>query len=179
MIFCVLLHIVLTDRVNLRTHVVVQRTRSRFTSYSLLLSPFSRFFLEPPIIATNESVLRKTPLGCLAKIYISKKQVELNELRQTVPLKMTNLFYLLFFSFLCFFFSGTHVRTVRTSGYPPIIIGDAVQCKMFMKFMNLCQISFLLNWTMQNLEQKKRGFNNIPIILTYSAFTVTVPRRQS
>ena len=67
------------------------------------------------------------------------------------------------------------MRTVRTSGYSPTIIGDAVQCKMFMKFMNLCQISFLLNWTMQNLEQKKRGFNNIPIILTYSAFTVTVP----
>ena len=77
-----------------------------------------------------------------------------------------------------FFFSGTHVRTVRTSGYAPTIIGDAVQCKMFMKFMNLCQISFLLDWTMQNLEQKK-GFNNIPTILTYSSFTVTVPRRQS
>ena len=74
-----------------------------------------------------------------------------------------------------FFFSGTHVRTVRTSGYAPTIIVDAVQCKMFMKFMNLCQISFLLDWTMQNLEQKKKGFNNIPIILTYSALTVTVP----
>ena len=72
--------------------------------------------------------------GCLTKIYISKKQVELNELRQTVPFKMTNLFYFLFM----FFFSGTHVRTVRTSGYAPTIIGDAVQCKMFMKFMNLC-----------------------------------------
>ena len=74
-----------------------------------------------------------------------------------------------------FFFSGTHVRTVRTSGYAPTIIVDAVQCKMFMKFMNLCQISFLLDWTMQNLEQQKKGFNNIPIILTYSALTVTVP----
>ena len=100
-----------------------------------------------------------------------KETRELNELRQTVPFRMSNLFYFLFFSFLCFFFfSGTHVRTVGTSGYAPTIIGDAVQCKMFMKFMNLCQISFLLDWTMQNLEQKK-GFNNIPIILTYSAFT--------
>ena len=88
-----------------------------------------------------------------------------------MPFKMTNLFYFLF----VFFFSGTHVRTVRTSGYAPTIIGDAVQCKMFMKFMNLCQISFLLDWTMQNLEPKKKGFNNIPIILTYSVLTVTVP----
>ena len=67
------------------------------------------------------------------------------------------------------------MRTVRTSGYAPTIISDAVQCKMFMKFVNLCQISFLLDWTMQNLEQKKKGFNNILIILTYSALTVTVP----
>ena len=84
-------------------------------------------------------------------------------------------FFICFFSLFYVFFSGTHVRTVRTSGYAPTIIGDAVQCKMFMKFMNLCQISFLLDWTMQNLEQKKKGFNNIPIILTYSALTVTVP----
>ena len=65
-------------------------------------------------------------------------------------------FFICFFSLFYVFFSGTHVRTVRTSGYAPTIIGDAVQCKMFMKFMNLCQISFLLDWTMQNLEQKKR-----------------------
>ena len=83
--------------------------------------------------------------------------------------KLCLLKWLTFFiSFLCFFFSGTHVRTVRTSGYAPTIIGDAVQCKMFMKFMNLCQISFLLDWTMQNLEQKKR------VSITFLSFWLTV-----
>ena len=87
----------------------------RHTACSFRLFPaFSR--------ATNNchqwitSVLRKTTLGCLTKIYISKKQVELNELRQTVPFKMTNLFYLLFFSFLCFFFQvRTCVPCVRVA----------------------------------------------------------------
>ena len=77
-------------------------------------------------------------------------------------------FFICFFSLFYVFFSGTHVRTVRTSGYAPTIIGDAVQCKMFMKFMNLCQISFLLDWTMQNLEQKKR------VSITFLSFWLTV-----
>ena len=86
--------------------------KNAFTLYVIQLALFTFFPLFFPAFfrATNNchqwitSVLRKTTLGCLTKICISKKQVELNKLRQTVPFKMTNLFYLLFFSFLCFVF---------------------------------------------------------------------------
>ena len=74
-------------------------------------------------------------IRCFEKIYISKKQAELNELRANCAGKIITFRYFAFFleltfllllfihfiSFLCTTFSGSHVRT---GSYAPAKLGD-------------------------------------------------------
>ena len=64
---------------------------------------------------------KKGPL--FKKIYISKKQAELNELRIFASFSELTCYFLLFIYFISFLFmtfSGTHLRTVCTGSYMPL-----------------------------------------------------------